>query len=203
MTEQEAQTWIAERFGDAALSRIRMFLDQVVAENRVQNLISPSSVGTIWTRHALDSAQLLALAPEAWRSWLDVGTGGGFPAMIVALLAPERLVYMTEPRRKRADFLRHCTELFGLRQTNVLPSKVEKVEVTADVISARAVASMENLLHAAGHCATTRTTWLLPRGRSGAADVEQLQRLQPSMFHVEHSLTDAESTILVIRGTGR
>lgn len=197
MNEDQARAWIASRFGDPASHQIARFLEYVIAENRTQNLIAPASVADIWVRHAFDSAQLLLLAPDRWSTWLDIGTGGGFPGMIVALLAPERQVIMVEPRRKRAEFLARGAQAFGLANATVASTKVEQVTALADVISARAVASVENLLRAAGHCAKAETVWLLPRGRSGA-DLADLSPRDRSMFHVEHSLTDPASTILVM-----
>ena len=195
MTEAEAGDWMANRFGREAVTRVAAFVERLSAENAQQNLIAPSTVGTIWTRHVADSAQLLDLAPSGWSRWLDIGTGGGFPGMVVALLAPERAVTMVEPRAKRAAFLQSIVELFQLPKALVAACKVEALPTTADVISARAVAALDTLLRAAGHCAGPTTTWLLPRGRS-ATDITS----QGVMFHVEHSLTDPSSLILVGKG---
>ena len=203
MNEDEARTWLGERLDGEACSKLGQFLTLVVAENGRQNLISPATVNSIWSRHAVDSAQLLGFLSGTWETWIDVGTGGGFPGMIVALLAPERRVSLVEPRRKRAEFLQACCAELQLAHVDVHACKIEAVTWQADVISARAVAPVENLLRTAGHCAKNDTTWLLPRGRSGADDIARLSRLKQTMFHVEHSVTDAESTIVVLRGNGR
>ena len=194
MTEEEARRWIIDHFGQDACTRLADFAGRVVAETAAQNLIAPSTVPCIWLRHILDSAQLLPLAPEGWKHWLDIGTGGGFPGMIIALLAPDRAVTMVEPRRKRAAFLQGCIDVFDLAHADVRTAKVEAVELRADVISARAVASVDALLRAARHCAHARTRWILPRGSAPGA-----QNLPP-MFHVEHSLTDPTSMIVVLEG---
>lgn len=198
MNEDDARAWIATRFGPSAEQRIAEFVDRVLVENQEQNLISPSTVGWIWSRHVVDSAQLLRLVPQHWNTWIDVGTGGGFPGMVVALLEPERVVTMIEPRGKRAAFLHVCIDAAGLQHAAVLASKVEAVSLTADVISARAVASLQKLLRSAGHCAHAQTTWLLPRGRSGVADVPSCRS---KVFHVEQSITDPLSVIVVGQGT--
>ena len=202
MNEVYAQGWIGERFGVEAVERLRHFVALVVTENERQNLISPASVPEIWTRHVLDSAQLAPLAsPEG--GWLDIGTGGGFPGLVVALLraAPMLLV---EPRKKRAAFLEHCSATLGVAdRVELFPAKVESVTATATVISARAVASVENLLHAGLPCATRDTRWLLPRGRSGEADLVQLRRRWHGVFHMEQSVTDPASSILVLDRVSR
>ncbi len=195
MTEEQARQWVADRFGQAACERVAEFGKRVVAENGSQNLISGSTIGSIWLRHILDSAQLLPLAPAGWSRWLDIGTGGGFPGMVVALLAPDRAVTMVEPRRKRAAFLQSCIDALGLPCASVLQAKVEAIKLQADVISARAVTSLDALLATARHCAHAHTRWLLPRGNSEISPSANLP-----MFHVEHSLTNPGSVIVVLEG---
>lgn len=196
MTEDEARAWLTARFPAKRLAVLERFLGMVIEENDRQNLISPASVSAIWTRHAVDSAQLIGLVPAA-RRWTDIGTGGGFPGMVVAILA-DASVRMVEPRRRRVEFLQHCCDELGLAATVEL-AKIETIDGVADVISARAVASIEKLLQAARHCATASTRWILPRGQIAPDDLSMLQQRR-LMFHVEHSITDQASSILVIEG---
>ena len=203
MTEDEARAWCVARFGEERTAQVARFLDMVREENSRQNLISPASVETIWSRHGIDSAQLLFHVKQPGGAWLDIGTGGGFPGMIVAILRDEP-VTMVEPRKKRAAFLQECVDRLGLRHATVAASKVEGVEGRFTTISARAVASVEKLLQAAEHCATPETRWILPRGRIEAEELARLQRDRTRVFHVEHSLTDPQSSILIVdRNQGR
>jgi 16S rRNA (guanine527-N7)-methyltransferase len=196
MTEDEARDWLASRFDPKRVAHVERFLAMVIEETTAQNLIAPSTIETIWTRHAVDSAQLLALGNDEG-VWVDVGTGGGFPGVVIAILrdAPITLV---EPRKRRAAFLEHVVTTLGLSHTTVIAAKVEQIAATAEVISARAVASVEKLLQATAHCATPETRWILPRGRLDPEELALLQRQQRGMmFHVEHSITDAGSVIIV------
>lgn len=203
MTEDDARGLMTERYGPDRVQRIAVFLDMVVAENDMQNLIAPSTIETIWVRHALDSAQLMFHVEQSAESWLDIGTGGGFPGMVVALLFDGK-VTMVEPRKKRAAFLQACVDHLGIANADVMASKVEAVSGRYDIISARAVASVEKLLQAAAPCAKPDTRWILPRGRIEPEQLTALRRQRDRVFHVEHSLTDPDSAILIVdRHKGR
>lgn len=196
MTEEQAKEWIAAQFGWPSVDRLSNFVARVVGESRTQNLIASSTMDVIWSRHVADSAQLLCHAPQLG-TWLDVGTGGGFPGLVIALLR-EQPTILVEPRRRRAAFLQACVDQFQLPDVSVVAQPVEQVVHGAAVISARAVAPVEKLLHAAAGCATLRTRWILPRGRSARHDLNDLQLRWKGVFHVEQSLTDPDAGILLL-----
>lgn len=200
MTEDDARAMVRDRVGNTRFEVLSRFADLVVAENDSQNLISPASVGQIWVRHIWDSEQLLALAPKHFRSWGDVGTGAGFPGLVIAILtnAPVMLI---EPRAKRANFLRDAAAALSLAHVTVHTAKAEKVVSSPlDVISARAVAPLPALFAMTGHLRHSTTRMILPRGRNGATELRELPRPWRGMFHVEHSVTDHESLIVVADG---
>lgn len=196
MTEQDAQAWIAARYGAEALARLTQMVALVIEENQRQNLIAPASVEHIWVRHVVDSLQLTALAPQTWRRWMDVGTGGGFPGLAIACVTDLPMT-LIEPRRRRADFLAASCEGLGLAHATVECSNVERVQAPASIISARAVASVQKLLLATRHCANHDTIWVLPRGRVTPESLDELQSAWAGVFHVERSITDESSSILV------
>ena len=196
MTEEDALAWAAERFDDRVIDRLRLFAAMVIGENERQNLVSPASIASMWSRHLVDSLQLVPLG-AAPGCWLDIGTGGGFPGMVVAIARGGPTI-LVEPRRKRAEFLQRCAIELDLPEVRVEASKVEQVEAAATVISARAVASVENLLRAAAHCATPRTRWLLPRGSIDRGELMSVASASRMMFHVEQSVTHAGSSIVIL-----
>lgn len=201
MTEEEARAWIADRFGGRGVDRVAAVLNLVIAEAAKQNLIAPSTVAQIWNRHAADSAQLVALGrPEG--VWLDIGTGGGFPGLVVAALREAPMV-LVEPRRRRAEFLADAAAKLRFDHVCVEATRVESVAVPAAVISARAVAPVEKLLAAAQPCAMPHTRWLLPRGQLDVRDLDEFRRDWHGMFHVEQSVTDPLSSILIAEGVRR
>ncbi|WP_174280536.1 16S rRNA (guanine(527)-N(7))-methyltransferase RsmG [Sphingomonas bacterium] len=195
MTEDEARDWIAAQFGGAGVDRLDRFATLVAAENERQNLIAPSTVATIWSRHIVDSAQLIDGAP-ADGEWLDVGTGGGFPGLVVGLLRPAPML-LVEPRRRRAAFLADCIEALEVPHVGVRACRVELLREPVAVISARAVASVATLFADARHVATRDTLWLLPRGRDTMAQIAEAEQHWCGVFHVKQSVTAADSAILV------
>lgn len=196
MTEADARVWVEERFGAAVTEKLACFAEDVCNENQRQNLISPATIPTIWSRHIVDSLQLIGLARRPG-PWLDIGTGGGFPGLVLAI-AGVSPVTLVEPRRKRAAFLQACVDRYALSNVMVAASKVEQIQTRAATISARAVASVENLLRAAAHCATPDTQWLLPRGSVDPQELAQSAERHGMMFHVEQSLTQTGSAIVVL-----
>lgn len=200
MTEEEARVWVADRFGATATDKVAAIGDAVRAEASRQNLIAPSTLDHLWSRHLTDSAQLVSLAGDASGPWVDVGTGAGFPGLVAAALFAGK-VLLVEPRQKRASFLREVCDALGLDNAFVVQSRAESVAAAqAGIITARAVASADALLAMTAHLRGPRTRYILPRGQAGAGEVEQLRRTWRGMFHVEHSVTDEKSIIITATG---
>ena len=168
----------------------------LVAENARQNLIARSTEATIWSRHLLDSLQLARFARDADRSWLDVGSGAGLPGLVMATLGRWR-VTLVEPRRRRAEFLNFVVEQLGLCGVVVLAKDAQEVRERHDLVSARAVASVDRLLELTRGCSNDRTRFVFPKGRSAANDMDLVRRRWHGLFHVEQSLTDAEAGIVI------
>ncbi|HEY0043146.1 MAG TPA: 16S rRNA (guanine(527)-N(7))-methyltransferase RsmG [Allosphingosinicella sp.] len=180
------------------VERLEAFVDYLAAENERQNLVSRGTLGSVWSRHIYDSAQLLRFAPSADASWIDLGTGAGFPGLIIAALhgGPVTLV---EARKLRADFLREGAEILGVEdRTDIYCAKVEAVETgTYDVISARAFAPLPKLLALGEKFAAPGTRWVLPKGRNAKSELDAARASWQGAFRVEPSLTDAEAGIIV------
>jgi len=174
----------------------------ILEEADRQNLISSASREQIWARHIVDSAQLLTLSgsqDDETGLWVDLGTGAGFPGLVIACLR-EAPIQLIEVRPLRAAFLQRCVEDLGLVHANVAVSKAENVELQrpAAIISARAYAPLSRLLTSAGHLADENTHWLLPKGRQGNKELEIARAEWQAVFHVKHSVTDPESAIVTV-----
>jgi len=199
MTEEEARDWATARFDAQTIERLDRLAAIVTVESDQQNLIARSTLETIWSRHIVDSLQLALLAPDTG-DWLDIGTGAGFPGLALAAAQPERRFVLVEPRRLRADFLRDAAVTLSLPGVEVITGKVENVRERFAVISARAVAQVAPLIASAVQCASNETLWLLPKGRSAREEVARARQRWHGLFHVEQSITDPESSIVIARG---
>lgn len=207
MTEDEARTWLtAQGHADAAMERLDRLVDLVVEENGRQNLISASTIPHMWSRHIVDSAQLLALSRARVDDglWADLGSGGGFPGLVIACLREAPLL-LVETRALRARFLEGCIESLGLNHTTVKQAKVERVTLDrpAAFLSARAFAPLDRTFDVANHLCDEKSLWLLPKGRSAEIELVTARQQWQALFHVEQSVTDGDSAIIVASGLRR
>lgn len=180
------------------LDRLDSFAELLRAENQRQNLVSKASLDGLWNRHIHDSVQLVRLADPNARSWLDLGTGAGFPGLMVPLFHSAHVV-LVESRRLRADFLRTAASTLGIvERVEILCARLETVVARPfDVISARAFAPLPRLLDLAARFSTPETIWILPKGRNAKSELEAARSSWQGDFRLEPSLTDAEAQIVV------
>ena len=180
------------------LGRLEAYVALIREESARQNLVSAATLDSIWDRHILDSAQLVRYAPHDAASWIDLGSGAGLPGIVIACIV-NGPVTLVEPRRLRADFLHRVCDALRLG-AQVVSAKADKVTGHYQVITARAVAPLARLLEISHHLSTGKTRWVLPKGRNAAAELVEAKRTWQGTFHVERSVTDADSYIVV--GTG-
>lgn len=205
-TEREAQEWLRRlpECDDAALRRLQVLVTMLAEENQRQNLVSSATLDRVWLRHIVDSAQLLTFVPRGTeRPWMDLGTGAGFPGLVIAALRPECEVLMVESRPRRIEWLDRARVAMGLDRARVLGQRLEMIETRhAGVISARAFAQLDRLLELSARFSTSDTVWLLPKGRSAQQELVDLRKWR-HVFHVEQSQTDPQAGIIVGTLAGR
>jgi 16S rRNA (guanine527-N7)-methyltransferase len=178
------------------LDRLSLYEAMVRDEAERQNLVSRGTLDDFWERHIADSAQLVRYERAGGASWVDIGSGAGLPGIVIACLV-EGPVSLVEPRRLRADFLHKVVGALGL-SAQVLDVNAARATGSFDMITARAVAPLAEMLKLSLHLSTRKTTWVLPKGRNAETEVAQAQRSWQGRFHVERSVTDAESGIVVV-----
>lgn len=186
---------------------LEAFVALVRKWNPVINLVSKSALEHLWERHIVDSAQLVAFCPPDAKHWIDIGSGGGFPGMIVAILARETMpnlrVTLVESDQRKATFLGQAAQSLGL-PVMVLNKRIESAPpFRADVVSARAVAPLDELLGLVepqlGHDGVA----LFPKGAQHADEIVKARTRWRFGVATHPSLTDPAAAILEIRNISR
>lgn len=171
--------------------------------NSTINLVSKESVGQIWTRHILDSAQIFRLGSKA-SLWADLGSGGGFPGLVVAVLAAEKApsmqLVLVESDQRKASFLRQAGQALGL-SVGVVAERIENIEpLNADIISARALAPLPQLCGFAGRHLAQDGSAIFLKGRSHADELAKAREGWNFSLESHASITDPSAIVLVLKG---
>lgn len=188
--------------------RLDRFVELLLSWQRRTNLIAPSTVSQLWTRHIADSLQLLDLAPQA-RVWADLGSGAGFPGLVIATALagkPGAIVHLVESNTKKASFLREAQRLTGA-PASVHLQRIEDFAASfqgpLEVVTARAVAPLKSLL---GQCfpllGKSGAMGLFPKGQHAELELEDAAAQMKSWnMHatLAPSRTDPTGRIVVIR----
>lgn len=188
----------------AQMADLERYLVTLADWSSRMNLVGPSALAEFWPRHAWDSAQLLALAPEA-RIWVDLGTGAGLPGLILAVLlkeTPGAKVHLVESLAKRCRFLLAVAQDLQL-PVQVHNARAEDAQIKADVVTARAVAALPRLLDFAEPCFKRGARGLFLKGRTAEAELEdarQAWRLDATLIP---SQSDPDGRIVDIRSAYR
>lgn len=178
--------------------KLETYVAMLGDENSRQNLVSGATLERAWSRHILDSAQLLRFELHKNASWVDIGSGAGLPGIVIACLA-HGLVTLIEPRPLRADFLHRVASRLDL-DVRIACSKAQRVSGDFDMITARAVAPLSKLIEISAHLSTTKSVWALPKGRNAAAELAEARRAWQGDFRLEASVTEPESFVVVATG---
>lgn len=169
----------------------------------IKNLVGPATLDQIWERHIVDSLQLLGLAPDA-KLWLDLGSGAGFPGLVLAIAGAEKglKVHLVESNSRKCAFLRHIVRLTGATAT-VHEARLETVVPgfigRADVVSARALAALAQLLDWTAPLLNAGTIGLFPKGRD--AEIELTEARKQWTFEAETLPSSTDSSARILRIT--
>lgn len=206
-TEKEALARLQEivPLSSVTQRRLKQFHSLFLRWQTVQGLVSARSRFEFWERHMLDSAQLLVHAPHFQR-WVDLGSGGGFPGLVLAILLAESergFVSLIESNKRKAAFLRHVsvelrlpTKIYAERIEAVIPQKIKEVEA----ISARALAPLAQLCTYAAPLIEKGAHAFFHKGKTAFKEREDTQRIFYLDSEYFESILDKEAYILHIFG---
>ncbi|WP_337189079.1 16S rRNA (guanine(527)-N(7))-methyltransferase RsmG [Phenylobacterium sp.] len=186
------------------MADLSQFLETLTAGNAVMNLVGPATIPDFWNRHAWDSAQLLALAPEA-KTWADLGAGAGFPGLVLAILGKGRPgfhVHLVESMAKRCRFLSEVVGALDLPAT-VHNARAENLDLAVDIVTARACAPLSRLLGYAWPYVRKGAVGLFLKGQDVASELEEATKSWDLLADIVPSLSDARGRIVRVRRLGR
>ena len=197
--EFAAQTGVSRE----TVERLEAYVNLLREWNVRQNLVSAGSLKDVWRRHVWDSAQLVKFISARSKSLVDLGSGAGFPGLVIAELLRERVsVTLFEATRKKAEFLRVAAESMGLR-VEVRNVRIEaERHKPADVVTARALAPLTTLLGYAQQFVGPCTVCLFPKGQSVGAELTEAHKSWRMKVSQHQSATDPSGVILDIRELG-
>lgn len=198
----------AERIlGDLNVSRetserLKTLADLLIKWNPRINLVSKSTIAELWTRHILDSAQVFELAPAITDHWVDIGSGGGFPGLVVALMSDEpnapQNVTLIESDQRKCAFLRTVLRETGATAT-VLTKRIEQADPqNASVLSARALADLSLLNEFAERHLSKDGLALFPKGANWQKEVAAAKESWSFQVDAVQSKTEPQAVILKI-----
>ncbi|ANT60256.1 16S rRNA (guanine(527)-N(7))-methyltransferase RsmG [Salipiger sp. CCB-MM3] len=182
--------------------RLEHYTDLLKKWNPRINLVSPSTLDEAWTRHIVDSAQIWQIPQEKPAHWADLGSGGGFPGLVVAILrdefAPDMKVTLVESDQRKCAFLRTVLRETGAT-ANVEARRIEEIpSLKADVLSARALASLDKLLGFADHHLSETGMALFPKGAQAEKEIAEARKMWQFKLTRHTSLTDPNAVVLQI-----
>jgi 16S rRNA (guanine527-N7)-methyltransferase len=184
-------------------ARLDRFVAILLEWQQRMNLIAPSTEPIVWTRHIADSLQLLGLAPNA-RRWADLGSGAGFPGLVLACAladTPGAEVHLVESKTKKAAFLREAAQVTGapaIIHAERIEDFVKHAPRQIDVVTARALAPLPELLAAAYPLLKTGAVGLFPKGQDVDAELTEAAKCWNIQASLVTSRTDLRSRVVIV-----
>ncbi|MGV8952093.1 MAG: 16S rRNA (guanine(527)-N(7))-methyltransferase RsmG [Cypionkella sp.] len=185
------------------LEKLYQFQRLVEKWNGAINLVAKNRIAEIWDRHILDSAQLLYCAPAGAEKWCDIGSGGGFPGIVIAIIAqseyPALRVTLVESDQRKAVFLRQASRELDLEVTVAMDRIENLAPLSADILSARALSPLIELLPMAKRHLKDTGTAIFPKGAAWEQEVSMARN--DWSFHLENrsSHTSDAAKILILK----
>lgn len=182
------------------LARLTRFAELLVHWNSRINLVSPSTIPDLWHRHLVDSAQIWALARPHGGTLIDLGSGAGFPGLVIAIMGGSDSfdIHLVESDSRKCAFLAAVKREFSLELT-IHRQRIEIAELPpANVITARALAPLHKLLVYTSRLRARNGTAFFPKGRNFEKELDEAHRLWNFDYTLHPSMTDPEAAVVEI-----
>lgn len=202
ITESSAESTLRNELNVSreTFADLELFAELLKKWNKSINLVSKTTIDELWSRHFLDSAQLWQYKPKELETWLDIGSGGGFPALVIAILAkrqmPNLSFHLIESDMRKCVFMRNVSRETSLK-VNIHNDRIENIKnISADVISTRALAPTDKLFDFSHKMLKKNGICLFLKGKSYATELEKAQESWMFKSKIHKSLSQDGSIIL-------
>ena len=185
------------RVSPETLQRLEAYAALLQTWNKTTNLVGPATLPDLWFRHMLDSAQLFAFTQDA-PSLVDLGSGAGFPGLVLAILG-QRDVHLVESDQKKAAFLREAARVAGVKPT-IHAARIEALDsLPKALICARALAPIERLLALSAKIAGRETKFVFLKGQNVEAELTEAHKIWRMEVESHVSRTDSTGRVVILR----
>ncbi len=188
---------------DNIFNNIEIYHDLLVKWNKAINLVSSKTVAKAWHRHFIDSAQVTWFIPENTKIYTDLGCGGGFPGLVVAIMRADIDVHLVESDERKCQFMRTVARECALKNVTIHTIRVENIskEIMPDFITARALASLEQLF---AYClpwaqSNSKLEFCFMKGLRADEEIEQAYSFYNFDIAKNASITDPKAQLLTVK----
>ncbi|MGB8737502.1 MAG: 16S rRNA (guanine(527)-N(7))-methyltransferase RsmG [Rhodomicrobium sp.] len=186
------------------VEKLELYGRLLIQWQKAVNLVAPATIPQLWQRHFADSAQLLRLAPRA-KIWVDLGSGGGFPALVIAIMLAnqeECCVHLIESNARKCAFLSEAARQTGaparVHNARIADAAASGAVPAADVVTARALAPLDTLLELALPFFGNASAALFLKGREAGVEIAEARKRWVFNLKIHPSISDAQGQILEI-----
>lgn len=183
--------------------RIAAYHDLLLKWNKAINLVSPKTLDNAWERHFIDSAQISDLIPNTVKTYADLGCGGGFPGLVIAILRPDIHIHLVESDERKCQFMRNVSRETSTKNITIHTKRIENTteDFIPDFITARALANLNTLFDYiypwAAHNPNTQMAFM--KGQKAEEEIIEAQKSYNFDHQTHNSITDDHAKIITIQ----
>ena len=186
--------------------KLKVFQEEIIKNNQKFNLISKSSVLNLWERHIIDSAQLINFFPKGFNKFIDIGSGAGFPGLVIKIMDNNLRGHLVESNTKKAKFLSNTSKLLGI-DINVHNERFENLDKFENdnkfVLTSRAVSSLSKMIKISLSFFQSGSIGLFHKGEKWQQEISEASKFWAFEFEAIGSLTNKDSRIIMIKNVIR
>ena len=200
MNEEDVAKYLKNKllFSQRSIEKLKKFKIRLLERNRRYNLISKSTINSIWNRHILDSAQIIKFLPNNTKQIADLGTGAGFPGIILSIFDEKNKfhVKLYEKSPVKRQFLKEIRQMLGLEFD--IESNVYQEKIVADVVLARAFKKLAEIIKISRETCSKSHKLIILKGKNAQSEINNVSLGRNYSYKLFNSITDNDSKIILV-----